>query len=102
MSLPGPLRALSQVTPSSDPGSCLSKLTCDPVKKVRYLPSVCPIWNLGAVPGEQGMEESGVLGTSYLVSYKGFIRAHMGAGSVSAIRVLSIVSSERPHFLPHT
>lgn len=59
MSLPGPLRALSQVTPSSDPGSCLSKLTCDPVKKARYLPSVCPIWNPGAVPESRAWRSPG-------------------------------------------
>lgn len=41
MSLPSPLGALSQLTPSSDPGSCLCQLAYDGVKKTCYLPSVC-------------------------------------------------------------
>lgn len=58
---PQPTGALSQVTPSSDPDSCLCQLTYDPVKKACYLPSVCPTWNPGAMLTEQGMEESGFL-----------------------------------------
>lgn len=60
---PQPIGALSQVTPSSDPDSCLCQLTYDPVKKACYLPSVCPTWNPGAMLREQGTEESGSLGT---------------------------------------